>query len=91
MAEGIDEPLDSSISRKDEYRVKMGQDFMLPVFYNALLSMKVGEESKFLSRPEYYYGKIGCEPRIPKSKFLFYLYKWFQLSDFVLTCVDVCI
>ena len=43
----------------------------------AIPTMKKGEKSRFLIKPEYAYGKMGCPPRIPaqatgKSNFMKY-------------------
>jgi FKBP-type peptidyl-prolyl cis-trans isomerase len=32
-----------------------------------VLSMKQKEKAQFIFEPEYYCGKFGCEPRVPKE------------------------
>ena len=32
-----------------------------------VLTMKQKEKSQFIFEPEYYCGKFGCEPRVPKE------------------------
>ena len=39
----------------------------VPGMHVAVATMKKGEKSRFIFRPEYYYGKLGCPPRIPPN------------------------
>ena len=38
---------------------------VLPGYEIAIRSMRKGEVSRFLIKPEYMFGKMGCPPRVP--------------------------
>ena len=42
-------------------------DGSVPGMHVAVSTMKKGEKSRFIFRPEYYYGELGCAPRIPPN------------------------
>lgn len=62
-------PFDSSSLRSDTLvRSQIGVDSMYSGFQICILSMKLGEKSRFLVDPDYAFGKFGVPPRIPESK-----------------------
>ncbi|KAK7476593.1 hypothetical protein BaRGS_00032139 [Batillaria attramentaria] len=60
-----DEPFDSSYLRNEVEKFRLGQDGSVPGMHIAVASMKKGEKSRFIFKPKYYYGKMGCGDRIP--------------------------
>lgn len=71
-AEGCDEPVDSTRLRGRPQDFILGTGEVLPGLDIAVHSMKKGEKSKFLVKPEYAYGSMGVPPRIPpKATLLF--------------------
>ncbi|XP_064612073.1 inactive peptidyl-prolyl cis-trans isomerase FKBP6-like [Liolophura sinensis] len=70
-----DEPYDSSRlrNRKSKFRLgemKPGMGYSgeaIPGMSLAVSTMKKGELSRFLIKPEYGYGHLGCAPRIPPN------------------------
>jgi FKBP-type peptidyl-prolyl cis-trans isomerase len=36
-------------------------------FQVAVASMRKGERSYFIFKPQYFYGEMGCKPRIPEN------------------------
>ncbi|XP_059829081.1 inactive peptidyl-prolyl cis-trans isomerase FKBP6 isoform X8 [Hypanus sabinus] len=66
-SEYTDRPFDSNMQRNTPRFMKIGQDITLPGMELAILTMRKGEFSRFLFKPEYAYGKMGCPPRIPPN------------------------
>ena len=61
------EPVDCSYLRDDRpQRTSFGGE-LLPGFKIALASMRAKESADFLIEPQYAFGELGCEPRIPKN------------------------
>ncbi|KAJ8668969.1 hypothetical protein QAD02_000228 [Eretmocerus hayati] len=71
--EYADQPFDSFLYRKEKYPTyRLGRGQMLPGLEIGIQSMKKGEKSLFLVKPELAYGKLGCPPRIlPNAEVLF--------------------
>ncbi|XP_054153140.1 inactive peptidyl-prolyl cis-trans isomerase FKBP6-like [Oppia nitens] len=63
--EGQDEPFDSTWLRGRPNNHRLSHDTLLPGLYFAITSMKRGERSEFVVRPNYAYLSMGCPPRIP--------------------------
>jgi FK506-binding protein 6 len=66
-----DEPYDSSRLRNQPEQLKLGQGGLLG-FEIAVSSMKRSEISRFLIKPDYAFGRIGCPPRIPPNATLLF-------------------
>jgi FK506-binding protein 6 len=62
-----DEPFDSTWLRGHPVVCDVSQGFY-PGLSIAIASMKKGETSKFLIHPDLAFKKMGCPPRIPRSK-----------------------
>ncbi|XP_070572772.1 inactive peptidyl-prolyl cis-trans isomerase FKBP6-like [Ptychodera flava] len=60
-----DEPYDSTRLRNKPHTCKLGEGMCIPGFEIAIASMRKGEFSRFLVKPEFAFGKHGCPPRIP--------------------------
>lgn len=60
-----DMPFESTINHKYPRMMKLGRDVTLYGLELGLLTMKKGEFSRFLFKPKYAYGDIGCPPHIP--------------------------
>lgn len=60
-----DEPFDSTRLRQEIHRFRLGLDGGVKGLHLAVSTMRKGERSYFIFKPEYYYGKMGCPPRIP--------------------------
>ena len=69
--DGADEPFDTSMTLQRPFTFKLGQGKVLPGLDIAVQSMAVREIAKFLIDPEYAYGPLGCQPRIPPSEFIY--------------------
>ncbi|KAL5016791.1 hypothetical protein ScPMuIL_006380 [Solemya velum] len=65
--EFADEPYDSSRLRRDVQKFRLGQGEVIPGWDIGVATMKQGELARFLIKPEYAYGEMGCPPRIPGS------------------------
>ncbi|VDI79492.1 FK506-binding protein 6 [Mytilus galloprovincialis] len=78
--EYADEPYDSTRLRNAPERYKLGQNQLLPGLEICIRTMKKGELAQLLVSPDYAYGKLGVEPRIPgNSTVMFKL----ELMNFV--------
>lgn len=67
-----DEPFDSTRLRNKKQVVQLGHGNLIPGLELGIVSMKLGEISRFLINHEYAYGDMGCPPRVPaKSLVLF--------------------
>ncbi|XP_012597698.1 inactive peptidyl-prolyl cis-trans isomerase FKBP6 isoform X2 [Microcebus murinus] len=65
--EHMDKPFDSNCFRKTPRLMKLGEDITLWGMELGLLSMRRGELARFLFRPNYAYGTLGCPPLIPPN------------------------
>ncbi|XP_071094110.1 inactive peptidyl-prolyl cis-trans isomerase FKBP6-like isoform X2 [Haliotis cracherodii] len=74
------EPFDSSRLRKTVKKFRLNKGEVFTGFDLAVNSMKKGELSRFLIKPEYAFGAMGCPPRIPADATLMYE---IQLLSFV--------
>ncbi|XP_066134196.1 inactive peptidyl-prolyl cis-trans isomerase FKBP6 [Saccopteryx bilineata] len=63
----MDEPFDSNCSRKTLRLMKLGKDITLWGMELGLLTMRRGELARFLFKPAYAYGTLGCPPLIPPN------------------------
>ncbi|CAC5384585.1 FKBP6 [Mytilus coruscus] len=63
--EYADEPYDSTRLRNAPERYKLGQNQLLHGLEICIRTMKKGELAQLLVSPDYAYGKLGIEPRIP--------------------------
>ncbi|XP_042542910.1 inactive peptidyl-prolyl cis-trans isomerase FKBP6 isoform X3 [Dipodomys spectabilis] len=78
--EHMDKPFDSNCYRKTPRLMKLGEDITLWGMELGLLSMRRGELARFLFKPTYAYGTLGCPPLIPpNSTVLFEI----ELLDFL--------
>ncbi|XP_016001971.2 inactive peptidyl-prolyl cis-trans isomerase FKBP6 [Rousettus aegyptiacus] len=64
--EHMDKPFDSNCLRKTRL-MKLGEDITLWGMELGLLSMRRGELARFLFKPTYAYGTLGCPPLIPRD------------------------
>ncbi|CAF0907657.1 unnamed protein product [Brachionus calyciflorus] len=62
-----DEPFDSTHLRNKSFEFKLGAGNVVAGLDVAVASMKKHEKSQFIFEPDYYCGKFGCEPRVPKN------------------------
>ncbi|XP_077995368.1 inactive peptidyl-prolyl cis-trans isomerase FKBP6-like [Glandiceps talaboti] len=67
-----DEPYDSTRLRNKPQTLKLGEGMCIPGLEIAVASMRKGEFSRFLVKPEYGYGKQGCPPRIPGNTIILF-------------------
>ncbi|XP_036858952.1 inactive peptidyl-prolyl cis-trans isomerase FKBP6 [Manis javanica] len=65
--EHMDKPFDSNYFRKTPRLMKLGEDITLWGMELGLLSMQRGELARFLFKPSYAYGTLGCPPLIPAN------------------------
>ncbi|KAJ8798765.1 hypothetical protein J1605_016568 [Eschrichtius robustus] len=65
--EHMDKPFDSNCFRKTPRLMKLGEDITLWGMELGLLSMRRGELARFLFKPTYAYGMLGCPPLIPPN------------------------
>ncbi|KAF6124358.1 FKBP prolyl isomerase 6 [Phyllostomus discolor] len=76
----MDKPFDSNCFRKTPRLMKLGEDITLWGMELGILSMRRGELARFLFKPTYAYGALGCPPLIPpNSTVLFEI----ELLDFL--------
>ncbi|XP_078082086.1 inactive peptidyl-prolyl cis-trans isomerase FKBP6 [Mustelus asterias] len=66
-SEYTDKPFDSNMQRGMPRFMKLGRDITLLGMELAILTMRKGEFSRFLFKPLYAYGPMGCPPRIPEN------------------------
>uniref|UniRef100_H0V0N7 peptidylprolyl isomerase n=1 Tax=Cavia porcellus TaxID=10141 RepID=H0V0N7_CAVPO len=65
--EHMDKPFDSNCFRKTPRLMKLGEDITLWGMELGLLTMRKGELARFLFKPTYAYGALGCPPLIPPN------------------------
>uniref|UniRef100_A0A8D2ITD3 peptidylprolyl isomerase n=1 Tax=Varanus komodoensis TaxID=61221 RepID=A0A8D2ITD3_VARKO len=61
----MERPFDTNCFRKNPKLMKLGKDITLRGMEIGLLTMKRGELARFLFRPSYAFGAMGCPPLIP--------------------------
>lgn len=62
-----DEPFDSTHLRNKSFEFKLGASEVVRGLDIAVATMRKHEKSQFIFEPDYYCGKFGCEPRVPKE------------------------
>lgn len=62
-----DEPFDSTHLRNKTFEFKLGANEVVLGLEVAVSTMRKHEKSQFIFQPEYYCGKFGCEPRVPRE------------------------
>jgi FKBP-type peptidyl-prolyl cis-trans isomerase len=62
-----DEPIDSTYLRNKTFEFKLGVGDVVAGLDVAVSTMKKYEKAQFIFESEYYLGKYGCEPRVPKN------------------------
>ena len=62
-----DEPFDSTHLRNKSFEFKLGANQVVYGLEVGVATMKKHEKAQFIFEPEYYIGKFGCEPRVPKE------------------------
>uniref|UniRef100_UPI0037E7E7AD inactive peptidyl-prolyl cis-trans isomerase FKBP6 n=1 Tax=Semicossyphus pulcher TaxID=241346 RepID=UPI0037E7E7AD len=67
-----DHPFETTTHHKYPRMMKLGRDVTLAGLELGLLTMKKGEFCRFLFRPEYAYGEMGCPPLIPSAATVLY-------------------
>ncbi|XP_063157604.1 inactive peptidyl-prolyl cis-trans isomerase FKBP6 [Candoia aspera] len=65
--EHTDRPFDTNCFRKNPKLMKLGEDITLWGMEVGLLTMRKGELARFLFKPKYAFGTLGCPPLIPPS------------------------
>ncbi|KAM3865927.1 inactive peptidyl-prolyl cis-trans isomerase FKBP6-like [Diretmus argenteus] len=78
--EYCDRPFDTNCNVKHPQMMKLGRDVTLAGLELGLLTMRKGEFSRFLFKPQYAYGEIGCPPFIPSAATVLYEV---QVLDFI--------
>ncbi|GCB61100.1 inactive peptidyl-prolyl cis-trans isomerase FKBP6 isoform X1 [Scyliorhinus torazame] len=66
-SEYTDRPFDSNVQRDVPRFMKLGRDITLLGMELAIRTMRKGEFSRFLFKPMYAFGSMGCPPRIPEN------------------------
>ncbi|XP_048413387.1 inactive peptidyl-prolyl cis-trans isomerase FKBP6 [Stegostoma tigrinum] len=66
-SEYTDKPFDSNVQRDVPRFMKLGRDITLLGMELAIQTMRKGEFARFLFKPQYAYGQLGCPPRIPAN------------------------
>ncbi|XP_074045538.1 inactive peptidyl-prolyl cis-trans isomerase FKBP6 isoform X3 [Macrotis lagotis] len=62
-----DKPFDTNCYRKTPRLMKLGEEITLWGMEVGLLTMRKGELARFLFKPQYAYGTLGCPPLIPPN------------------------
>lgn len=70
--EYTDAPFETTNHLKYPRMMKLGKDVTLYGLELGLLTMKKGEFSRFLFKPKYAYGDLGCPPHIPPCATVLY-------------------
>ncbi|XP_043574858.1 inactive peptidyl-prolyl cis-trans isomerase FKBP6-like [Chiloscyllium plagiosum] len=66
-SEYTDKPFDSNLQKEVPRFMKLGRDITLLGMELAIQTMRKGEFARFLFKPQYAYGQMGCPPRIPAN------------------------
>ncbi|GCC29826.1 hypothetical protein chiPu_0008268 [Chiloscyllium punctatum] len=66
-SEYTDKPFDSNLQKDVPRFMKLGRDITLLGMELAIQTMRKGEFARFLFKPQYAYGQMGCPPRIPAN------------------------
>ncbi|XP_042211191.1 inactive peptidyl-prolyl cis-trans isomerase FKBP6-like [Homarus americanus] len=67
-----DEPFDSSYLRMKPEKQILDFRGLLPGLNVAIKTMRKNEKARFLISPEYAFGEMGCQPRIPSNETILY-------------------
>lgn len=59
------EPYDSSRLRNHPIQFTLGKEEVIPGWEVGVATMRKNELARFLVKPEYAFGSLGCPPRIP--------------------------
>ncbi|KAB7504627.1 Inactive peptidyl-prolyl cis-trans isomerase FKBP6, partial [Armadillidium nasatum] len=70
--EYADEPFDSTLLRNQPQRAYLNEEDTLPGIKIGLRTMRTKEKARFLIRPQYAFGELGCPPRIPPKATILY-------------------
>ncbi|XP_058020271.1 inactive peptidyl-prolyl cis-trans isomerase FKBP6 [Ahaetulla prasina] len=65
--EHTDRPFDTNWFKKNPKLMKLGEDITLRGLEVGLLTMRKGELARFLFKPNYAFGTLGCPPLIPPN------------------------
>uniref|UniRef100_A0A8C6V7C3 peptidylprolyl isomerase n=1 Tax=Naja naja TaxID=35670 RepID=A0A8C6V7C3_NAJNA len=65
--EHTDRPFDTNWFKKNPKLMKLGEDITLRGLEIGLLTMRKGELARFLFKPNYAFGTLGCPPLIPPN------------------------
>uniref|UniRef100_A0A670YS74 peptidylprolyl isomerase n=1 Tax=Pseudonaja textilis TaxID=8673 RepID=A0A670YS74_PSETE len=65
--EHMDRPFDTNWFKKNPKLMKLGEDITLRGLEIGLLTMRKGELARFLFKPNYAFGTLGCPPLIPPN------------------------
>ncbi|XP_053130532.1 inactive peptidyl-prolyl cis-trans isomerase FKBP6 [Hemicordylus capensis] len=65
--EYMDRPFDTNCFRRNPRLMKLGEDITLAGMALGLVTMKKGELARFLFKPNYAFGAMGCPPMIPPN------------------------
>lgn len=71
--DGQDQPFDSSWLRGRPYLHRLDYDKVVEGLCAGLLTMRRGERSQLIVRPEYAYLEMGCPPRVPENATILYI------------------
>ncbi|XP_078535706.1 inactive peptidyl-prolyl cis-trans isomerase FKBP6 isoform X1 [Lissotriton helveticus] len=83
--EYADQPFDTNRYRRNPKLMKLGTDITLWGMELALLTMRKGELSRYLFKPSYAYGTLGCPPLIPPNATILFE---MELLDFLDTALS---
>jgi len=61
------EPFDSTYLRNKAFEFKLGANTVVLGMEIGIATMKQSEKSQFIFSPDFYVGRRGCEPRVPRE------------------------
>ncbi len=76
-----DEPFDSTHLRNKSFEFRLGGNECVHGLDIAVSTMKKHEKSQFIFEPDYYCGKFGCEPRVPRETPGYFMMCKFSISN----------
>ncbi|CAL8376135.1 unnamed protein product [Arctogadus glacialis] len=71
-------PFDSSRDRGDKFSFELGKGQVIKAWDIGVATMKIGELSQFICKPEYAYGSAGSPPKIPPDATLVFQVELFE-------------
>ncbi|XP_072038614.1 inactive peptidyl-prolyl cis-trans isomerase FKBP6-like [Amphiura filiformis] len=83
--EDIPEPYDSTRLRNKPKKFVLGRADVMPFLDIAVGTMRKGEITRFLVKPKYGFGEMGCPPRIPGNANIMAEIELIAFSEHVLT------